>query len=441
LIEPSEHWQPLIAVGDASWFLRGIADAENAFLWAGADLPDLSETLNPAEEHGKILRLLPLLAFLRHAFGKKTWHASTYFANLTIDDPPVRDRYGYFAPARHLASLADIRHATTVGFIPWNWNRSTVAAAQLFRSHNPQLSLCIHGCDHTGHEFASLNQATLSGKCQLALERVQRLRQRTGLSCEPVMIFPQGRFSKAAIAALRETDFLAASGSTLFPVDSEEGDVRLEYLLEPAFNGFEDFPIFARRYPRDLARCAVDLYLGRPLVLSEHQEYFDDGYEECRRFLKAVNSLHCNLTWAPLHEIVQRTCLQREIEPGSVEVRYYANRFVLENRSSQKLSYRLVRRWNRPDLIRSLLVNGSPVRYAFEDGQVAVLLELPPRTSAAVQIVQNSLHTNDVFKGSLSYRTRAWTRRILCDMRANHIWLSRCARWIARPHHRVRSSA
>ena len=235
LLKASDTWRPLITVSGAPWFLHGTAEAATGFLWAGTDLPELSERFMPDGEYDPLMGLLPLLAFLRQAFGNRTWQAPAYYANLTIDDPPVRDRYGFFQPARHIASLAGIPNVTTVGFIPWNWNRTTKAAAEFFRVHGSQLSLCIHGCDHTEHEFASLNRATLTEKCRLALERAERLRLRSGLTCEPVMVFPQARFSKAALAALRETDFLAAAASTVFPVDS----VKAKFTRAPARPGFQ----------------------------------------------------------------------------------------------------------------------------------------------------------------------------------------------------------
>lgn len=438
VLEPSVSWRPLITIADEPWFFRGMGDRTRQFVWAAAHLPDIAEAVKSTDEQqgGRLLGLLPLLVFLRHAFGKRIWHVPKCFANFIIDDPPVRDQYGFFSPARHVASLAGIPHATTIGFIPWNWNRSTPAAAKLFRSHSSELSLCIHGCDHTGGEFASLNQATLSAKCRLALQRAELLRQRTGLLCEPVMVFPQGLFSRAAVAALRENNFLAAVNSTLFPVDVRASEVRLADLIEPVFSSIEDFPIFLRRYPRDPVLGAVDLFLGRPLLVVEHHEYFRDGYAECRRFHEEINRFGSRPTWAPLDQIVRRACLQREIEPGKLDVRFYTDSFIVENSSAQRLSYRLARRCTRSDFIRGVIVNGMLVDHAFDEGQLVFSFELAPQTAAAVQVVQNGLQTNQVFKGSLPYRVRVWARRSLCNLRDNQALISKCALWIKRARNR-----
>jgi hypothetical protein len=434
LFKPSGCWHPLITIGDEPWFLRSSSDGATKFLWEATHLPDISEPLSANDESqaGSLLQLLPVLVFLRKAFGNRTWHAPKCFANFIIDDPPVRDRYGFFSPARYLAALAEIPHATTVAFIPWNRHRSTARAAEFFRSHRSHLSLCVHGCDHTGGEFASFNRTVLSGKCRLALQRTEVLRQLTGLSCDPVMVFPQGLFSKAAVAALRENEFLAAVNSTLFPTDAQAGEFSVADLIEPAYASLEDFPIFLRRYPRDPVQCAIDIFLGRPLLLVEHHDYFRHGYAECRRFLEAMNSLRCCISWERLDHIVQRVCLRREIEPGSFEVRFYTNSFVLENTSAERFSYRLARRWSRPDLLRLVVANGSPVPHIFEDGQVRFSLELHPRTSATIQLVQSGPVKTEVFQSSLSYRARVWARRRLCDLRDNHAWISLCAEWAKR---------
>jgi hypothetical protein len=431
-LEVFRLWHPLIRIAGSPWFLWKTATGTTVFLWNSGDLPDITESIAPEEEHQshRLLQFLPLLAFFRHAFGKRIWHVPTPFANLIVDDPPVRDRYGSFSPTGHLASLADIPQATTVAFIPWNWNRSTETAAELFRAHCSQLSLCIHGCDHTKGEFAALNHDALAGKCQLALQRAELFRQRTELSCEPVMVFPQGLFSKAAVTALRDANFLAAVNSTLFPVDLGESNVCLADMVEPAFMRIEDFPIFLRRYPKDPTLCAVDLFLGRHLLLVEHQDYFRDGYKQCRRFLEAINSFRSRPTWAPLDQIVRRACLQREIEPGTFDVRFYANTFVLENSSEQRLSYRLRRRCTRIESVSGVLLNGSPLTHSFEDGHIVFAVELDAKASVTVRLVNNAHRANHIFNGSLPYHIKVWTRRNLCDLRDNHVWISRTARWL-----------
>ena len=349
---------------------------------------------------------------------------------MIVDDPPIRDRYGSFSPTRLLSSLAGLPHAATVGFIPWNWNRSTSSAVEVFRSQRLQLSLCVHGCDHTQGEFASLSEKELSGKCLLALQRVNNLRKSTGLDCKPVMVFPQGLFSKCALAALQKTGFLAAVNSTLFPVDHSSADLRLADLLEPAYTGMHDFPVFLRRYPSDPVLCAIDLYLGRPLLVVEHQEYLRDGYEACRQFFEAVNRFPCKLNWAPLDQVARESCLQRQAQPDLTEVRFYTDDFILRNSSSRNMSYRLTRRLLRPDLITQVLLDGLPVGYEKNEEGISFSAQLEPNTSARINLRRPDPGSREPFRGSLAYRMRVRLRRTLCDARDRHAWLADSANFV-----------
>lgn len=87
-------------------------------------------------------------------------------------------------------------------------------------------------------------------------------------------------------------------------------------------------------------------------------------------------------------------------------------------------------------MIRAVVVNGSPVAHAFKDGQVIVELEIHPQTSVTIQLLENGLGANELFKGSLSYRVRVWARRILCELRDNNIWIWQFAQWLKRVRHR-----
>src|SRR5436190_6490728 len=142
-------WDPLLTIDGRPWFLRHRIGPGRTFFWAGPEIPDIAAPITPEdEERGDcLLPLPPLIFFLRRAFGDMLWHTPRHYANLIVDDPPIRDRYGYFAPAQHLGALRGCPHATTIAFIPWNWRRSTASAIELFRQHESELSLCVHGCD------------------------------------------------------------------------------------------------------------------------------------------------------------------------------------------------------------------------------------------------------------------------------------------------------
>ena len=57
----------------------------------------------------------------------------------------------------------------------------------------------------------------------LALERMHRLRQRTGLNYDRVMVFPRGEFSAAAMLALRGSAVVAAVNTELIDSRGDRG--------------------------------------------------------------------------------------------------------------------------------------------------------------------------------------------------------------------------
>jgi hypothetical protein len=102
---------------------------------------------------------------------------------------------------------------TTVAFIPWNWRRTSCNVVNLFRQHPERFSLVVHGCDHTASEFATQTTPLLNRRIKMAIERMDRLYQRTSMRYERVMVFPQGRFSRESGYALKVNGFMAAANS------------------------------------------------------------------------------------------------------------------------------------------------------------------------------------------------------------------------------------
>src|SRR4030095_11190767 len=98
----------------------------------------------------------------------------------------------------------------------------------------------------------------LTKKAGLALQRMESQQTHTGATFEPVMVFPQGLFSTAAVTAVRDNAYLAAVNSTCFPTNMGSDDLKLSDLLRPAVTRYNGFPIFQRRYPRSLIDFAFD---------------------------------------------------------------------------------------------------------------------------------------------------------------------------------------
>jgi len=422
-------WRALISDEKNGWFYRLVDGTRTAFYWSAPTLPDLDSAVGAADEESGycLLHVLPILAFLRSAFRERTWHAPRSMANFIVDDPPVRERYGYFSPQRLIEALKGERQATTVAFIPWNWNRATTSAVQLFKQHASELMLCVHGCDHTAGEFASTDRRLLEEKSALAQNRMDRLFQRTGLTSAPIMVFPQGRFGTAALSALRDTGFLAAVNSTLLPEDRAPGTIRLRDLVTPALSTWEDFPVFLRRYPTDPLAAAIALYLGRPLIAVEHHEYFNDGYAACREFFATVNGFHSAPDWVSLNEIVTQSYLQRRASDGAIDIKCFADVCLIVNDRPERTAYRVVRECRHPEAVQKVTVNDSITPHQVRASGLHCEVVLEPQTGALVQLHRQKPQV-DLFRGSPRYKAGVWARRRLCDLRDNHPAVAGAAR-------------
>src|SRR5262249_17467970 len=160
--------------------------------------------------------------------------------------------------------------------------------------------------------FASTDTSELIRRIQLATVRMKAHEKRTGLPYADVMVFPQGRFSSASLGLLKGHNYLAAVNSSVKAEDlGEAHGLTLGDLLLPAICNYDTFPLFMRRYPKDVIDFAFDLFMGKPALVVEHHSYFKDGYERVREFIARLNSLSPSLQWLGLGDLVRNTLLQR----------------------------------------------------------------------------------------------------------------------------------
>jgi hypothetical protein len=298
------------------------------------------------------------MIFLRKAFGVGCWHGCDATARLIIDDPLLSKTYGALDFGVLKASMQRLGYGTSIAFIPWNhWRTSRRSAARLLGPES-NLSICIHGCDHTNREFESGAAAVLAKKAALGMRRMEDHRKRIGTPFEDVMVFPQGMFSRAAISALRSANYLAAINSTCFPRDYEQDDLTVTDLLWPAVTRFDGFPLFQRRLPTSPFDSAMDLFLGKPALLVEHHEYFHDGCTAFEEFVAALHRIEPRLSWPSLTTQLTRCNMRRYSGDRFTEVRFFTRRFQLVPREEEPRKYKLSKSEPDSDAVQRVLVDG-----------------------------------------------------------------------------------
>lgn len=372
--------------------------------------------------------LMPPLMFLRYSFGESCWRNPVPSATLTIDDPLLRPRYGFLAFDRLIAEMEAHRFASTVAFIPWNYRRSSRHVTDMLCKHRERFSICVHGCDHTRGEFLSCDETLLRNKAWTALRRSRSHEAITGLACDPIMIFPQGGFSRAALNALKAEGYLGAVNTSVLPADCQPGELAIRDLLDVAVTRYDGFSVFGRRYPRSLLPFALDLFLGKPALIVEHHEYFRNGYSPVRHLVRRMNALDPRLSWRPLKQTLITSGLYRRTRERMAEARFYTDQFALSNPYGEQMTFRISKNVGSIESLKYILCNGLPLEYRMIADRVEAELDLEPAGRAQIEVVRANRYIQPYVSPPVTYAAKVAIRRYLSEFRDNH--LARSARLI-----------
>ena len=368
------------------------------------------------------LQATPVALYVKWALADDCWQPPETCACLVIDDPLLKPRYGYLKYRRLLDLMERVNFSTSIAFIPWNCNRSSRKIVRLFQENPARLSLSVHGCDHTGGEFGSRNPGRLAWKSKQAMQRMARHQSRTGLAYDPVMVFPQGVFSEAAMAALKQARFIGVVNSEVISTDPEPRTITIADYWNVAVMNYSDFPIFTRRYPwAGVENFAFDILLGKPCIVVVHH---NDCHDDCRHvveFMERLNRLNVPLRWTNLAEVVRRSFRQREATPEVVEVEMFGHEIRLENDSSREKTYRCYKQESAPSAIKDIQLAGQSISWTTGQNQIAFEFKLGSGQNKAVTITMAEPSVTAFAGESLRYRVKAMVRRYLCEMRDNYL--------------------
>jgi hypothetical protein len=425
----------ILTANERPIFLRAMIGSCHVFL-STTPMPDTDIPLSSdqgIEDH--YISLIPQLIFFRHCFQQGCWHGVEKTGRLIIDDPLLSERYGYLDYNALLRSMDYHLYGTSIAFIPWNYWRTSRNNVSRFLTERSQLTICIHGCDHTNREFDTQSDTLLDRKAGLGMRRMESQRRRTGANFEDVMVFPQGRFSSTAISALRANNYLAAVNTTCFPTDSGPEDLTVADFLWPAVTRYNGFPIFHRRYPRRLFDFAFDLFLGKPALIVEHHEYFRNGCLAIEEFVAGLHKLEPALSWPTLSAQLARSCLRRNLPDASVEVRFFTRRFQLLADKRDTGGFLLSKHEPDPTTIESVLVDGKAAPFWFDQEYLQLEVHAEPGLPRNIEIIDRA-HLHHQPRFGVAYNTRVMIRRGLSEFRDNtlarHDGLLRVAKGLAK---------
>lgn len=411
----------LISIGGRAFLAVLQVGETTVFLAGSGSITDVQQQLSSDPDTTRIFSMLfPAALYLRHVFGEACWHQKKAQACLIVDDPLLSKKYGYLN-YRHLIEVMDSCNFTTsIGFIPWNFKRTSRDIAALFSERSDRLSLCVHGCDHTKREFGSLDDEGLNHMIRTATSRMKQHRAITGLAFDKIMVFPQGIFSTHAMRMLKCNGYLAAVNSEAFPADFN-GSVRIGSFLEPAVMTFSGFPLFLRRYPHQLAEMALDLFWGRPVLLLAHHDFFKDRCAHVADAVRKLNALNADIEWDNLGNIIRTSYLSRKEPEGAVRIKAYSCETLVANDTDRSVDYLLEKEEFPPLALTPEFTNGTEKTYAVSDGRLSAPLTLRPGERQTIRIVYPNNYPDSQDGRSLQRAFTTCVRRYLSEVRDNYI--------------------
>jgi len=423
IVKPvSRDFKSFIAVPEGQLFARATVGRVQFFLDASESIVDIHQQAAIYFDVKKCFAgAVPLVMFLMYAFREICVAPAQINACVIIDDPPLQQRYG-FLNFRDLLQLMEKQNfSTSIAFIPWNWRRSHCGTISDFQANQQRLSICIHGCDHSGAEFATRAPGLLNGLLKTANSRMQGLREKTGLAHDRVMVFPQGSFSPEAVSALKSNGFVAAVNTEIAPADNTANETTIADLWSVAILRYGQFPIFTRRYMHHgIENFAFDGLLGKPCFVVGHHELLRNHGKDLADFIARLSSLHWNLSWRTVGDAVIRSYgMQRR--DGVIRLKMFAEQTIFENRETIPLQMTILKDEPGVKMIKNVTFNGENVNYSFADGCLRFVIQVAPETVADIRCNYHAVAPPAAREKPVVGRVKVAARRYLSEFRDNYL--------------------
>jgi hypothetical protein len=388
---------------------------------------DTSWIGDPRGLPGAFSSMAPFALFLAHAAGDYAWHLDGHYANLTIDDPWLRQPYGNLDYEGLISEMERHNFHTTIAFVPWNFDRSEPKLVALIRAHGDRYSISIHGNSHIHREFDEYRKNPLPRQIadiKQAVARMDRFKQITGLPYDRFMVFPHGVAPARTFAALREYDFLGTANSLNVPLDSKFPSDPI-FLLRPYTSRYKGLLSLFRysateRIPE--LEIAIHSFLGNPLLFYGHEDLFASGIGAFNPFAEFVNRTQPDTHWTSLGNIARHLYLLRRRDDGDFQVRMFSNEMDLRNPTRTTAVFHIEREEQVSPAIRSITIDGAVAPFVRDSEGLNLDTAIPAGQTRKIRVLYSNDFDpkNEKVGNSGLYE---WTIRRTSDLR--DIYLSR----------------
>jgi len=415
--------QSMISANLGEIFLSAVCGGVRFFLNASAETIDIS---TPATKFFDVKEYfcaaVPIVMYLRWAFADICGTSGETRGCLIVDDPLLKPRYGFLHFSDALELMDSYNFTTAIAFIPWNWRRTNRETVQQFKSRNDRLSLCVHGCDHSGGEFAARSSALLNRRIKTASQRMESFSAKTSVDHDDVMVFPQGMFSPEAGRALKLNGFEAAVNTEVAPSRGAPNETKITDLWDVAIMKYGTFPIFTRRYlTHGVENFAFDALLGKPCLMVAHHEVFKDRGRELVEFIGKLHSLKWDLRWCSLGETIRHSFKIRNCVKGACVIQMYAKHLVIENRSTEPLEAVVMKEESDPDCVAAVKVNQRTIEHNYENHQLKFKVSMLAGERTEARVIYFDKLDLDPDEDGIAYKIKTAVRRHLSEFRDNYV--------------------
>jgi hypothetical protein len=407
--------QELVSVGNdhqtVPVFVQVDLDQQKVFLLSNIH-PAGDSAIDGSAESGatQFLEIAPVMMFVRYSAGELGWHTVHHYANLTIDDPWLREPYGHLSYKDLLQEMEKHDFHTTIAFIPWNYDRSEPETVSLFRSHPERFSISIHGDNHDHKEFEDLKSRPLHvqvAALRQSLARMQQFHNLTGLPYDNVFVFPHSIGSGSMLEELKRYNLLATVNSANVPMDRLRPEDPL-FGLRTVTTSFADFPSIARysvAVPLPKGLIQINEFLGNPLFFYGHQDLFASGMDAFNDIADEVNRSETDTEWRSAGDIVEHLYLVKLREDASYDVLSFASRLHLDNTSGRDVVFKVRKQESDSANIASVDMDGRAQPFQARDGYLELSLFVPSGEGRSVAIrYKNDLDLASVSTSKTSLR-------------------------------------
>jgi hypothetical protein len=191
-------------------------------------------------------------------------------------------------------------------------------------------------------------------------------------------------------------------------------------VAQPAVLRYAGFPLFLRKPSADTvdAQIAFNLFFGRPTLIVEHHEVFQD-VDRLTSAVARINTIAPSMRWSSTGEAVTHSVLRRRAESGTYNIRAYSRTVRLSNRSQATEKYQVQWPYFDPGAL-AVLKDGIACDFLPSSAGIRTEFQLPAYSQCTLQLVYEN--HNPMLKGlGLRRNIRAVIRRRLSEVRDNYL--------------------